>query len=463
MTTTEHTTPIASQQPKKAAASGWIGSTLEYYDFFIFATAASLIFPKLFFPSWSPAIAIIGSLAAYGVGYVARPIGAIVLGHVGDTYGRRSVLVLCMLLMGLSTVGVGLLPTYDQVGMLAPIMMVMLRLVQGFAVAGEISGSSSLSLEHAPSGRRGFFASFTTQGVQAGQILAAAVFLPLQAFMSPEMFLSWGWRVPFWLSAFIIAMAWYIRREVGEAPAFVNQVREGTNLRAPVIEAVTGHWRDMVRVICMAAMNVIPAVTTIFGAAYAVQPAYGIGFSPSLYLWISLLGNATAVAVIPFVGKLSDRIGRRPPVIVGALVSGLLSFAYLYAISIQNMPLVFVLAMLMWGVAYQGFNAVFPSFFPEMFPTRVRVSAMAISQNVGTAAAALLPAVFAMLAPPGTHNIPLVVGSVAFAVTAIAALAAYTARETYRVPLEQLGQTTVKFAQGDEHASVSAVRPTIGR
>ncbi|WAH61115.1 MHS family MFS transporter [Pseudomonas silvicola] len=439
-------TNTAIQQPKKAAASGWIGSTLEYYDFFIFATAASLIFPKLFFPSWSPAIAIIGSLAAYGVGYVARPVGAIVLGHVGDTYGRRSVLVLCMLLMGLSTVGVGLLPTYDQVGMLAPIMMVILRLVQGFAVAGEISGSSSLSLEHAPAGRRGFFASFTTQGVQAGQILAAAVFLPLQAFMTPEAFLAWGWRVPFWLSALIIATAWYIRREVGEAPAFTNQQRDPEHARAPVIEAVTTRWRDMLRVICMAAMNVIPAVTTIFGAAYAVQPAYGIGFSPSLYLWISLLGNATAVLVIPFVGKLSDRIGRRPPVIVGALLSGLLSFAYLYAISIHNVTLVFVLAMLMWGVAYQGFNAVFPSFFPEMFPTRIRVTAMAISQNVGTAAAALLPALFAMLAPPGAQNIPWVVGSVAFGVTAIAALAAYTAKETYQVPLENLGSTDASLA-----------------
>jgi len=165
-------------QSRKAAASGWIGSALEYYDFFIYATAASLIFPQIFFPSENPTVAIVASLATYGVGYVARPIGAFVLGHWGDTHGRKTVLIVCMFLMGISTMAVGFLPTYQQVGILAPILLVILRLVQGFAVAGEISGASSMILEHAPFGRRGFYASFALQGVQAGQILAAAVFLP---------------------------------------------------------------------------------------------------------------------------------------------------------------------------------------------------------------------------------------------------------------------------------------------
>src|SRR5271156_6043766 len=170
-----------SDQPaesKKAAASGWIGSALEYYDFFIYATAASLVFPQIFLPSANPTVAIVASLATYGVGYVARPIGAFVLGHWGDTHGRKNVLLLCLVLMGLSTMAVGLIPTYHQVGIWAPILLVVLRLIQGFAVAGEISGASSMILEHSPFGRRGYFASFTLQGVQAGQILAAAVFLP---------------------------------------------------------------------------------------------------------------------------------------------------------------------------------------------------------------------------------------------------------------------------------------------
>jgi MFS family permease len=168
------------------------------------------------------------------VGYVARPIGAFVLGHWGDTHGRKHVLVVCMFLMGFSTVAVGLLPTYDQVGLLAPALLVLLRLIQGFAVAGEISGASSMILEHAPFGRRGFFASFTLQGVQAGQILAAAVFLPLAHYMPEEAFNSWGWRIPFLLSFLVIVAGYIIRREVDETPAFAEEGKKGEVPKAPM-------------------------------------------------------------------------------------------------------------------------------------------------------------------------------------------------------------------------------------
>lgn len=426
-------------QSSKAAASGWIGSALEYYDFFIYATAASLVFPQVFFPSENPRTAIIASLATYGVGYIARPIGAFVLGHWGDTHGRKNVLILCMFLMGISTLLVGLLPTYAQVGILAPILLVVLRLVQGFAVAGEISGASSMVMEHAPMGRRGFFASFTLQGVQAGQILAAAVFLPLAHFMPDDAFNSWGWRIPFLLSFVVIIAGWIIRREVEETPAFQKEEAKDAVARSPVVEAIRTSWPDMIRVICMALMNTIPVVATVFGAAYAVQAAYGIGFHKDVYLWIPVMGNMLACVVIPMVGNLSDRIGRRPPIIVGALGSGLLAFGYLYAISIHSVPLAILMSLLMWGVVYQGYNATFPSFYPELFPTRTRVSSMAISQNIGTTITALLPALFATVAPPGSTNVPMIVGSIAFAITCIAAAAAFSARETYRVRMEDLG------------------------
>ena len=432
--------PHAKSQSKKAAASGWIGSALEYYDFFIYATAASLIFPQIFFPSGNPTIAIVASLATYGVGYVARPIGAVVLGHWGDTHGRKTVLILCMFLMGFSTMAVGLLPTYQQVGVLAPVLLVVLRLIQGFAVAGEISGASSMILEHAPFGRRGFYASFALQGVQAGQILAAAVFLPLAHYMPDEAFNSWGWRIPFLLSFFVIIAGYVIRRKVDETPAFAEESEHGEVPKAPIIQAFRNSWRDMLRVVCMALMNVIPVVASIFGAAYAVQPAYGIGFEKDIYLWIPVLGNILAVLVIPFVGNLSDKIGRRPPIIVGALGSGLLAFGYLYAISIHSVYLAIIMSLLMWGVVYQGYNAIYPSFYPELFPTRTRVSAMAISQNVGTTITALLPALFAAVAPPGSTNIPLTIGAITFAITIIAAVAAWSARETYRIHIKDLGQ-----------------------
>ena len=436
---TEHE-PHGRHQSKKAAASGWIGSALEYYDFFIYATAASLIFPQLFFPSGNPTVAIVASLATYGVGYVARPIGAFVLGHWGDTHGRKTVLILCMFLMGFSTMAVGLLPTYAQVGLWAPVLLVVLRLIQGFAVAGEISGASSMILEHAPFGRRGYYASFTLQGVQAGQILAAAVFLPLAHYLPKDDFNAWGWRVPFLLSFVVIIAGYIIRRRVDETPAFSEESEHKEVPRSPIVVAFSQSWKDMLRVICMALMNVIPVVTSIFGAAYAVQAAYGIGFDKDVYLWIPVLGNIIAVVVIPFVGNLSDRIGRRPPIIVGALVSGLLSFGYLYAISIKNVPLAIAMSLLMWGIIYQGYNAVFPSFYPELFPTRTRVTAMAISQNIGTTITALLPALFAAVAPPGSTDIPLKIGTLALVITVISAIAAFTARETYRVHLNDLGE-----------------------
>jgi MFS family permease len=443
--------PHGVHQTRKATASGWIGSALEYYDFFIYATAASLIFPQLFFPKGDPTVAIVASLATYGVGYVARPIGAFFLGHWGDTHGRKTVLLVCMFLMGISTMGVGLLPTYAQVGWWAPLLLVILRLIQGFAVAGEISGASSMILEHAPFGRRGYFASYTLQGVQAGQILAAAVFLPLAHYMSPDAFNSWGWRIPFLASVVVIIAGYIIRRKVDETPAFAEESAHHEVPKSPIVQAITESWPNMLRVICMSLMNVVPVVATIFGAAYAVQEGYGIKFDKDVYLWIPVLGNIVAVVVIPFVGNLSDKIGRRPPMIVGSLLSGLLSFGYLYAISIHNVPFAIAMSLLMWGVIYQGYNAVFPSFYPESFPTRTRVSGMAISQNIGTAITALLPALFVAVAPPGSTDIPLKIGALTFVISCIVAIAAWSARETYRTHLNDLGKPNAAPVPKEEY------------
>lgn len=439
MTTSDSSPPTGARRtPGKAAASGWIGSALEYYDFFIYAQAAALVFPGIFFPKGNPMVGVVASLATFGVGYVARPLGGFVLGHWGDRHGRRNVLVLCMLMMGISTFLVALLPTYQSVGVLAPILLVALRLIQGFAVGGEISGASAMILEHAPFGRRGFFGSFTLQGVQAGQIIAAAVFLPMSMILSKGAFEAWGWRVPFLLSAVVVVTGYLIRRRVGETPAFREEQQRDEVPRAPIVQAVRENGVDMVRVVCMALMNVVPVTATVFGATYATSKAYGLGFSATTYLWISVVGNAVAVLLIPFVGNLSDRIGRRPCIVVGALSSGALSYAYLWAVSKGSVALAFVLAILMWGVVYQGYNAVFPAYYQELFPIRTRVTGFAITQNIGTAVTAFLPTVYAAVAGPGT-NVPLIVGSFTFGCAVIAALAALSARETFRIRLDDLG------------------------
>src|SRR3954470_11748219 len=250
-----HEPTAHAKTPKKAAASGWMGSALEYYDFFIYAQAAALVFPTIMFSSNDPRTAIVASFVTYGVGYVARPLGAFVLGHFGDTHGRKNVLVLCMLMMGASTFLVALLPTYDTIGIWAPILLVVLRLVQGFAVGGEISGASAMIIEHAPFGRRGFYGSFTLQGVQAGQILAAAVILPLSAFLSEDAFQSWGWRIPFLLSAVVVVAGIIIRRRVDETPAFKEESVHGEVPKAPIVQAVQESGSNMLRVIGMALMN----------------------------------------------------------------------------------------------------------------------------------------------------------------------------------------------------------------
>ena len=313
--------------PKKAAASGWVGSALEYYDFFIYAQAAALVFPAVFFPSADPTVAIAASFATFGVGYVARPLGGLALGHWGDKYGRKNVLVLCMVIIGVSTFCVGLIPSYNSIGVWAPILLVAMRLIQGFAVGGEIAGASAMTLEHAPFGRRGFYASFTMQGVAAGQVFAAAAFLPLATLLSDEAFQSWGWRIPFLLSAFVVVAGLIIRRRVDEPPAFLEEVDASNTPPAPIVEAIRNNGADMLRVFVMMLLTIIPVTVTAFGATYATSKVYGNGFTAANVLWLSLIGNGLAVVFVPIAGALSDRFGRRPLLIGGMLTSTALASA----------------------------------------------------------------------------------------------------------------------------------------
>ncbi|MFF3491868.1 MFS transporter [Streptomyces sp. NPDC002795] len=430
---------------RKAAASGWIGSALEYYDWFIYAQAAALVFPGIFFPEGNATIAVLASLGTYAVGYVARPIGAAVLGHWGDKKGRKNVLVLAMFLMGVSTFVVALLPTYSQVGIIAPILLTLVRLVQGFAVAGELSGASAMIIEHAPHGRRGFLASFALHGTVAGQILGAAIFLPMSMLLSDEAFTSWGWRVPFVLSAVVVLAGFLIRRRVEETKTFEEQQEAGPEAhKVPLVEAFRENWREIVRAVGMTLVNVIGVTVSVFGGAYATQSGYGVGMSTSVYLWIQIAANVAGMFVVPVFGHLSDRFGRRPIMIGGGLAAGVLCYPYLWAVSANNVPLTFVLAVLSWGIAYQCWNATFACFFQELFPAARRVTGFALAQNIGLAIVAFLPTIFTLVAPPGSSNVPLVIGTLCLAITVVASIATWKSPETYRVPLDQLGSPDAK-------------------
>ncbi|MEU7834245.1 MFS transporter [Nonomuraea sp. NPDC049129] len=426
--------PTPQGKPRKAAIAAWIGSALEYYDFFIYGTAAALVFGKVFFPSSAPGTGTLLALATFGVGYLARPVGAFVLGHVGDKFGRKKVLVSTLVLMGLSTFLVGCLPTYDQVGVLAPVLLVVLRLMQGFSVSGEQAGANSMTLEHAPEGRRAYYTSFTLNGTQAGQIIATAIFLPIAA-LPEEQLLSWGWRVPFWLSIVVAAVGFVIRRTLEETPAFEREVAENGVAKLPLVVLFREHGTDVLRVIVAAVIASVSTIFTVHALSYAVNT---VGLDRAPMLWVGVLANVAAVITIPLWGKLSDRVGRKPVFIGGSLGCAVLIFAYLWAISAGGYPLIFVAGILMFGVVHSATSGVWPSFYGEMFSTRVRLSGMAIGTQIGFAIAGFAPTLATAVAGTGRDSW-LGVSLLTAALCLINVAAVATARETYRIPTDQLG------------------------
>ncbi|MEA5363366.1 MFS transporter [Amycolatopsis sp., V23-08] len=420
---------MTASMPRKAALAAWIGSALEYYDFFIYGTAAALVFNKVFFPASSPATGTLLALATFGVGYAARPVGAFILGHVGDRFGRKRVLVFTLLLMGFATFAVGCLPTYATVGVLAPVLLVVLRLLQGLSAAGEQAGANSMSLEHAPERRRAYFTSFTLSGTQAGQILATAIFLPVAALPQADL-LTWGWRIPFWCSAAVVLVGFVIRRKLDETPVFAR-----TDVaKLPVAVLFRNHWADVLRVVVAATIASVSTIFTVFALSYAVNT---IGLARTPMLWVGVLANIVALAAIPLLAGLADRVGRKPVFITGCLACGVLIFPYLWSISIGSYALLFVLGIVLFGVAYSGVNGVWPSLYGEMFSARVRLSGMAIGTQLGFAVAGFAPSVVAAIGTGKSDRLGVSIFTAAVCV--VAAIAAATARETYRVPTAELG------------------------
>src|SRR5476649_808331 len=426
-----------ARTPGKAAFASWIGSALEYYDFFIYGTAAALVFGKVFFPASHPATATLLALATFGVGYVARPVGAFFLGHVGDKFGRKRVLVFTLLLMGVSTFLVGCLPTYEQWGIASPVLLVFLRLCQGFSAAGEQAGANSMTMEHAPGNRRSFYTSFTLSGTQAGAILSTAAFLAVSQLPEADM-LSWGWRIPFLMSAVVVIIGLVIRSRLDETPLFLEEKEKNAVPRLPLAVLFQHYTPDVLRVICCALVSTVSTIFGVYTLSYAVNT---MKIDRPTMLWVAILTNVVGLVAIPLWAVLADRYGRRPVFIFGSIAPGLLMFAYLWAITATNIPLIFALALLMSGITYSASNAVWPAFYAEMFDTRVRLSGMAIGTQIGFALGGFAPAVAAGLQGPGPIGwIP--VAALTLAACVIAAIAAWTARETHRTESHALGRPT---------------------
>ncbi len=428
------------KDPRKAAMSGWIGSALEYYDFALYSLAATLLFPDHFLPHRESHRGLIASLATYAVGYVSRPLGAVVLGAYGDRHGRKNVLVFAMLLMGFATFAVvGSCPPTGKSGFLLPILLVILRLIQGFAVAGELGGASAMIVEHSPDAKRGFFASFSLQGTQAGSILATAALLPLAALLPEEAFQLVGLAHPFLLSAVVIMAGYVIRRRVQEPPAYLAQAEDATaKRRFPLVDLLRTHPWVLVRCILMTFTNVIGIGHPRFRCLLRHPEGLRHRLLHQRHAWVTLVANVAAVATIPLFGALSDRIGRRALMMVGGIGGGLLSGLYLWAIEQTKPVLVIHLVVIVQGILFQMWNATFATFFQEQFPMRMRVTGFAVSQNIGLMIASLFPSLFTAIAPPGSANIPMVIGLTTLGICLVSAVATLMSSDTKGKTLEDL-------------------------
>ncbi|MFC9334808.1 MFS transporter [Arthrobacter sp. NPDC057009] len=421
------------KRAKKAALAAFLGGALEYYDFFIYATAASLVFSKIFFPAGDATVALIASFATFGVAYVARPFGAIVFGHLGDKIGRKNTLVLTLVLMGSATFLIGVLPDFNAVGYWAPALLVVLRLMQGLSAGAETAGASALSTEEAPEGRRGFFASFAMSGISAGIVLASLAFLPVAA-MSEADRLAWGWRIPFWLSLLVLVVAYLVRRSLEEPEVFEEKHDHGELVKLPFAKMFKTHPAQFFQVALMSFETVTNTFMQSFGLAYAVS----VGVPASTMLWVSIVGNVIAIASQPLMAHLSDRFGRRPVFITGVLGSGLMIFVYFSVISTGNIPMIFLASTVITAGTYSMSNAIYPAWFSELFNVKVRYSGMAIGLQVGILCAGFTPLLGTALVGADKANW----GPAAWIVAASSLLAvagAYWARETHKTPLRQLG------------------------
>lgn len=433
--------PTRGRTPKKAAMAAWIGSALEYYDFAIYGIAAALVFPQVFFPDVSPTAGTIASFASFAMAYVARPIGSFFMGHIGDRVGRKTVLISTLLMMGLSTFLVGCLPTYESVGVLAPVMLLVLRLIQGLSASGEQAGANSMSFEHAPDNRRGFFTSFTLSGTQGGQVLAPAVFLPLAAALPEEALLSWGWRVPFWFSAVVVLVGYLVRRSLEETPEFRAESTHDEVPSSPIGIMVRHHWRAVLRVVFAAFVAMINTIFAVFALSFATSDQYEIGISNTFMLWVAIVANVVAALTIPLWALLSDRIGRKQVFVGGLAGTAVMTVAFLWSIAQGNLPLVMITGVLMAGVTYSLPNSVWPATYAEYFPTSVRLSGTAVGTQIGFALAGSTPAIAEALMAGDADNW---VRVAAFCVAAcvISGIAVLTGPSaTHRVPTRDIGAT----------------------
>jgi metabolite-proton symporter len=370
----------ASSRSRVVLASA-VGSALEWYDFFIYGTAAALVFNELFFPKLDPRIGTLAAFATFGVGFFARPFGGIVFGHFGDRLGRKPMLVMTLLLVGVATFLIGLVPTYEQIGVWAPVLLVMLRLVQGFGAGAEYGGAVIFAVEYAPEGKRGLFGSWAPIGVTMGNLMAAGVFA-LVTMLPKEDFLAWGWRIPFLLSALLVAFGLYIRLSIAETPVFSQVAETRKPLKAPVLDAIRRHPRSFLVVIgARLAENGLGYLFPVFGLNYVVQQ---LGMPKSTALFGVIISQFLSLLTIPLFSALSDRIGRRPVYLGAALFSAAWAFPFFMLCETKEPVLIWLAFIGATTIGVSGMFGPQAAYFSELFGPRVRFGGFAFARELGS-------------------------------------------------------------------------------
>lgn len=433
---------------KRVVTASMAGTVVEWYEFFLYGTAATLVFSKVFFAETTSELnAIFLAFATYAVGFVARPLGGIVFGHYGDKFGRKKLLQFSLLLVGAATFLMGCLPTFGQIGYWAPGLLVALRFIQGFAVGGEWGGAILLVAEHSPNNRRGFWASWPQAGVPVGNMLATVVLLVLTATLTESAFLSWGWRVAFWLSAVVVLVGYYIRTKVTDAPIFVAAQQEAEQIKATsfsVIEVLKRYPRGVFTAMGLRfGENIMYYLVVTFSITYL---KVSVGADTSSILWYLLVAHAVHFAAVPVVGYLADRFGRRPVYMVGAVLGGTWGF---FAFPMMNSGnyVVITAAITLGLMIHALMYAPQPAIMAEMFPTRMRYSGVSLGYQVTSiVAGSLAPLIAVKLLDVYDSPVPISIYlAIACAITLVAVL--FT-RETNGIDLRTLDDADAREIAG---------------
>ncbi|MGY6213416.1 MFS transporter [Cytobacillus firmus] len=369
---------------KKVLIASLIGSSIEWFDYFLYGTVAALVFNQMFFHSEDPAVGLMLAYASFALAFFIRPLGGVIFSHIGDKIGRKKTLVLTLSLMGGATVLMGFLPTYDNIGAAAPILLILLRLIQGIGLGGEWGGALLLAVEYAPKNRRGFFGSIPQMGVTIGMLLGTLA-LSIMTLLPEEAFLSWGWRVPFILSALLVFFGLWIRKGIDETPSFKKAQEKGEIAKIPFVETMRSHWKEVL--IAVGAKVVETAPFYIFGTFIVSYATTQLGFSRTVTLNAVTIATVITTILIPIMGKLSDKIGRKKLYVGGTVLMMLYAFPYFWLLHQGSAVLLVVATILGLGIIWAPITAVLGTMFSEIFKSNVRYTGITLGYQIGAALA----------------------------------------------------------------------------